>query len=52
MLKLLDEALAVAHRPDIGIFVGNGHYGCALMFEGLQARGLDLVSKLRHDACL
>ncbi len=52
MLELLDEALAVDHRPDIGVFVGDGHYGCAPMVEGLQARGLELVSKLRCNAVL
>ena len=52
MLQLLDEALAVDHRPDIGVFVGDGHYGCAPMVEGLQARSLELVSKLRCNAVL
>ena len=52
MPVLLDKALAVAHRPDIGIFVGNGHYGCAPMVEGLHERGLHLVSKLRCNAVL
>ena len=52
MLELLDEALAVDHRPDIGVFVGDGHYGCAPMVEGLQERGLELVSKLRCNAVL
>ena len=28
MLDLLDKALAVEHRPDIDIFVGDGHYAC------------------------
>ncbi len=42
----------MAHRPDIGIFVGDGHYGCAPMVEGLQARGLQLVGKLRCNAVL
>ncbi len=50
MLALLDQALAVDHRPDIGVFVGDGHYGCAPMGEGLQERGLELVSKLRCNA--
>ena len=48
MLQLLDEALAA----DIGIFVGDGHYGCAPMVEGLQERDLHLVSKLRCNAVL
>ena len=52
MLELIDEALAVDHRPDIGVFVGDGHYGCAPMVEGLQERGLELVSKLRCNAVL
>ncbi len=34
MLALLDEALAVAHRPDIDIFVGDGHYACEPMVAG------------------
>ena len=49
---LLDKALAVDHRPDIGIFVGDGHYGCAPMVEGLWARSLELVSKLRRNPVL
>ena len=52
MLALLDESLAVDHRLDNGIFVGDAHYGCATMVKGLQARGLVLVSKLRRNACL
>ena len=36
ILDLLDETLAVDHRPDIGIFVGDSHYDCAPMVEGLQ----------------
>ncbi len=40
------------HRPDIGVFVGDGHYGCAPMVEGLRARDLHLVSKLRGNAVL
>lgn len=52
MLALLDEALAVGHRPDIDVFVGDGHYACAPMVAGLDARSLVLVSKLRRDAAL
>ena len=52
MLDLLDAVLAVAYRPDIGIFVGDGHYGCAPMVEGLRARDLHLVSQLRGNAVL
>nr|ACX49734.1 conserved hypothetical protein [uncultured marine bacterium 1k6] len=52
MLALLDEALAVAHRPDIDVFVGDGHYACEPMVTGLAARDLVLVSKLRRDAAL
>ena len=52
MLALLDEALAVGHRPDIDVFVGDGHYACEPMVKGLDARGLILVSKLRRDAAL
>jgi hypothetical protein len=52
MLELLDQALAVDHRPDIGVFVGDGHYGCAPMVEGLRARDLHLVGKLRRNAVL
>ena len=52
MLALLDGALAVAHRPDIDVFVGDGHYACEPMVKGLDARGLELVSKLRRDAAL
>ncbi len=52
MLDLLDEALAVAHRPDSDLFVGDGHYACKPMVTGLAARGLVLVSKLRRDAVL
>ena len=52
MLALLDEALAVAHRPDIDVFVGDGHYACEPMVTGLDARGLILVGKLRRDAAL
>ena len=40
------------HRPDIGVFVGDGHYACEPMVTGLDARGLILVSKLRRDASL
>ena len=54
MLALLDEALAVDpdRRPDIRVFVGDGHYACEPMVAGLAARGLVLVSKLRRDAAL
>ncbi len=52
MLALLDEALAVAHRPDIDVFVGDSHYACEPMGTGLAARGLHLVSKLRRAAAL
>ena len=54
MLDLLDGALAVDpdHRPDIRIFVGDGHYACEPMVTGLADRGLILVSKLRRDAVL
>ena len=52
MLTLLDEALAVEHRPDIGVFVSDGHYACEPMVSGLDARGLILISKLRRDAAL
>ena len=52
MLDLLDAALAVAHRPDIRVFVGDGHYACEPMVAGLEARDLHLVSKLRRDAVL
>ena len=52
MLALLDEALAVEHRPDIDVFVGDGHYACEPMVAGLADRGLDLVGKLRRDAAL
>ena len=31
MPGLLDEALTVGHRPDIDVFVGDGHYACELM---------------------
>ena len=51
MLALLDGALAVEHRPDIDVFVGDGHYACE-MVKGLEARGLILVGKLRRDAAL
>ena len=52
MLALLDGALAVEHRPDIDVFVGDGHYACEPMVKGLEARGLILVGKLRRDAAL
>lgn len=52
MLALLDGALAVGHRPDIGVFVGDGHYACKPMVTGLDERGLDLMSKQRRDAAL
>ena len=52
MLDLLDAARAVAHRPDIRVFVGDGHYGCAPMVKGLRERDLYLVSKLRRNAVL
>ena len=52
MLVLLDGALAVEHRPDIDVFVGDGHYACKPMVKGLDERGLVLVSKLRRDAAL
>ena len=52
MLHLLDGALAVEHRPDIDVFVGDGHYACEPMVTGLDARDLELVSKLRRDAAL
>ena len=48
MLELLDEALTIEHRPNIDVFVGDGHYACAPMVEGLADRGLILVSKLRR----
>ena len=49
---LLDGALAVEHGPDINVFVGDGHYACEPMVKGLDARGLELVSKPRRDAAL
>ena len=52
MPNLLDAAGAVDHRPDIGIFVGAGHYGYAPMVEGLQEQSLELVSKLCGNAVL
>ena len=52
MLALLDEALAVAHRPDSDVFVGDGHYACESMVTGLATRDLVLVSKLRRNAAL
>ena len=52
MLALLDGALAVEHRPDIDVFVGDGHYACEPMVTGLDARGLELAGKLRRDAAL
>ena len=52
MPALLDEALAVEHRPDIDVFVGDGHHACEPMVKGLDARGLILVGKLRRDAAL
>ena len=52
MPALLDGALAVEHRPDIDVFVGDGHYACKPMVKGLDARGLILAGKLRRDAAL
>ena len=52
MLALLDEAPTVEQRPDIDVFVGDGHYACEPMVTGLAARDLVLVSKLRRDAAL
>ena len=52
MLELLDQALAVDHRPDIGAFVEDDRYGYAPMVKGLRARDLHLVSKLRGNAVL
>ena len=40
------------HRPDIGIFVEDGHYNCAPMVKGLRERGLHLVSKLGCNTVL
>ena len=54
MRELLDEALAVDpdRRPDIRVFVGDGHYACEPMATGLAERDLILVSKLRRNAVL
>ncbi len=52
MLALLDEALAVAHRPDIDVFVGDSHYACEPMVAGLAARDWVLAGKLRRNAAL
>ena len=50
--NLLGEALAAEPHPDIGIFIGDGHYGCAPIVEGLYERDLHLVSKLHCNAVL
>ena len=42
----------MAPGPDIGIFVGDGHYVCAPMVKGLRERNLHLVSELRSNAVL
>lgn len=43
--------LAAVCRPDPRVFAGDGHYACEAMAEWLAQPSLDLVGRLRLDAC-